>query len=191
MHKVYPDGRLIYILRDGRDAAISHRFQAFIDFPDQLSAPDLKIRADFIQQPEPYVSGQRSIFSEAGLRRAAEGWVRNLVETDRLGKELYGENYISLRYEDLLQDPWDELQRLWTFLSAAPGDSDLRLAVDTELLQNPDAEWQQQKARGIAQSLQKGKRGGWREILTLRDQQIFHAVAADVLQAWGYSLENA
>ncbi len=31
--RVYPDARLVFIVRDGRDAAISHRFQAFIDNP--------------------------------------------------------------------------------------------------------------------------------------------------------------
>ena len=30
MHKVYPDASLIYIIRDGRDAVVSHRFQTFI-----------------------------------------------------------------------------------------------------------------------------------------------------------------
>ncbi len=47
MHQVYPDGRLIYIVRDGRDTALSHRFQAFIDFPEQLSKEDLAIRQAF------------------------------------------------------------------------------------------------------------------------------------------------
>ncbi len=189
MHKVYPDARLIYIVRDGRDAAISHRFQAFIDLHDQLSREDLRIRADFIQRPEPYLNGELSIFTEQGLRRAAEGWVRNLSQTHQLGQALYGSRYFSLRYEDLLESPWEELLRLWDFLSAAPGDLDLKTAVEAEMNRNPDAEWQQQKAQEIAQPLQKGRRGNWRLMLTPHDRQIFHQIAAETLQAWGYPLE--
>lgn len=190
LHKVYPDAYLIYIVRDGRDAALSHRFQSFIDFPEQLSSQDLKIRADFIRKPEPYLNGTRSLFGEPALRRAAEGWVRNVNETHQLGGSLYGKRYIALRYEDLLEDPWSEIQRLWNFLGAASDAPDLHLALEAEMQRNPDAEWQQQKAREIAESLQKGRRGTWREMFTQQDRGLFHSVAGSTLHAWGYSLET-
>jgi hypothetical protein len=86
--KVYPDGRLVYIIRDGRDTALSHRFQAFIDNPQSLSSEDLKIREAFTRQPEPFLHGEHSLFTEKNLRQAAEGWVHNVVETDQLAREL-------------------------------------------------------------------------------------------------------
>ena len=190
LHNVYPDARFIYIVRDGRDAALSHRFQSFIDFPEQLSRQDLKIRADFIRQPEPYLNGAVSLFGKAALRRAAEGWVRNVNETHQLGGVLYAERYITLRYEDLLEDPWSEMQRLWNFLGAAANAPDLRAALEAEMQHNPDAEWQQQKAREIAEPLQKGRRGSWREMFTPRDRDLFHSIAGSTLQAWGYPLES-
>ena len=70
MVKVYPDARLIFIVRDGRDAAVSHRFQAFIDRPRHLSAEDLSIREAFIRDPAPFTSGQRSIFTKKGIGNA-------------------------------------------------------------------------------------------------------------------------
>jgi hypothetical protein len=63
MHKIYPDGRLLFIVRDGRDTALSHRFQAFIDTPEQLSAEDIRIRTEFIRDPGPFLTGQRSVFT--------------------------------------------------------------------------------------------------------------------------------
>jgi hypothetical protein len=191
LNNVYPDARLIYIIRDGRDTIISHRFQTFIDSPQHLSPQDLKIRSDFTKQPGTFLNGKRSIFSGQGLRRAAQGWQRNVCETDHLGKSLFGERYITLRYEDLLEQPWGELVRLWLFLGAAPPEADLKSVLAAELVQNPDAEWQQQKAREIAQPLQKGKRGGWREIMTEADRQVFEAIAGETLQVWGYPLERA
>jgi hypothetical protein len=184
--QVYPDARLIYIVRDGRDAVISHRFQAFVEFPERLSKKDLDIRAEFIQNPDPFLKGERSIFTEQGLRRAAEGWVRNVVETEQEGKKLYGEQYCSLRYEDMLKQPWEEMSRLWAFLGASPPTLELRQALDAEMKQNPDSEWQQQKAQDIARALRKGRQGTWRELFTPRDREIFDQIAGETLKTWGY-----
>jgi len=193
MHKVYPDARLIYIIRDGRDTVISHRFQAFIDFPQHLTKEDLKIRADFAAQPEPFLAGERSIFTKQSLQRAAEGWVRNVGETEQLGKQLYNDRYISLRYEDLLDHPWEEMGKVWDFLGAVPAEADLQPAFMAEVGQNPDADWQQQKAKEIAQPLQgvaKGKQGTWREIFTPQDRKIFHGIAGEMLRLYGYQVDD-
>lgn len=187
MHQVYPDGRLIYIVRDGRDTALSHRFQTFIEFPEQLSGEDRRIRKAFASDPEPYLHGERSVFTEKALQRAAAGWVRNIEETQQLGKELFSDHYFALRYEDLLAQPWAEMCRVWEFLGAAEATLELEEALHQEMSQNPDAEWQQQKASEIAKPLQKGKEGGWREIFTRRDKELFHQIAGATLASWGYA----
>lgn len=190
LHQVYPDARLIFIVRDGRDAALSHRFQAFIDSPQHLNAEDLRLREAFSQTPEPFLRGERSLFTEKGIRGAAESWVRNVTETDRLGRELFPGQYISLRYEDLLQTPFENLCRLWGFLGADLSLPDLEARVSAEMGRNPDADWQQQKAGDLAAPLQKkGRQGSWREMFTLRDRQIFLEIAGKVLDEWGYSRE--
>jgi hypothetical protein len=186
MNKLYPDGRLIFIVRDGRDAALSHRFQAFVENPDGLPAIDRQIRQAFSQAPADFMAGKRSIFTEKGLRQAAEGWVKNVTETDQAGRALLGERYCSLRYEDLLQNPLEEMRRLWNFLGVDTRQDGLEHTLTAELTQNPDADWQQQKAGEIAAPLQKGQRGTWREILTPRDRAIFTEVAGDTLAAWKY-----
>jgi hypothetical protein len=186
LHKVYPDGYLIYIVRDGRDTALSHRFQTFIELPERLSKEDQRIRSRFASDPEPFLSGEQSIFTRDGLIRAAEGWVRNVTQTDQQGQALFGERYLSLRYEDLLQQPWEQMRRVWDFLTASPADEELQRALVAEMTHNPDAEWQQQKAREIAQALQKGRQGSWLEMFTARDRQIFRQIADPTLLAWGY-----
>lgn len=186
MHKIYPDARLIYILRDGRDTILSHRIQAFVEFPERLPQEDQRIRRDFSRDPGPFRRGERSLFSEAGIRRAAEGWVRNVTQTHSLGTELYAERYLVSRYEDLLAQPWMEMTRLWDFLKASPPPVELEQAIDVEMHRNPDADWQQEKARDIVAPVQRGKQGSWREMFTARDNQIFHQVAGDTLKNWEY-----
>lgn len=184
--KTYPDARLVFIVRDGRDAVVSHRFQAFVDRPHHLSKESRAIRQDFIQDPEPYLAGQRSIFPEKELRQAARGWVDNLVETDGKARELLDDQYIHLRYEDLLARPSDEMSRLWAFLGVDGAFPGLNEALQAELGENPDADWQKEKAADIASSLIKGKRGSWHNLFTSTDRQIFKDVAGETLIAWGY-----
>jgi hypothetical protein len=188
MVNIYPDGRLLNIIRDGRDTVLSHRVQAFIDNPHSLSKRDSEIRDEFARQPEPFLRGEVSIFTEKNLRQAAVGWVKNVVETDRAARELLGDRYCSVRYEDLLERPVEEMRRLWSFLGVSTPAANLDEAVRAELRENPDADWQQQRASEIASPLQKGRQGTWREMFTARDREIFHDVAGDVLKTWGYEI---
>jgi len=187
MYSIYPDASLVYIVRDGRDAALSHRIQGFIDFPDQLSKQDRIIRDDFSRDPQPYLSGKRSLFSENGIRNSAESWVKNVYETETEARNLFKDRYFSLRYEDLLDNTWEEMQRLWWFLGAETEGSGLKETLINELQQNPDAEWQKTKAKELAVSIQKGKRGSWREMFTERDLQIFQEIAGETLINWRYT----
>ena len=52
--------------------------------------------------------------------------------------------------------------------------------------QNPDADWQQQKAGEMAGGIQKGRRGSWQSVFTPRDRQVFLEVAGNTLADWGY-----
>jgi hypothetical protein len=186
LFNIYPDARLIFLVRDGRDAALSHRIQSFVDNPDRLSKDDKEILKSFIKDSEPYVSGKRSLFTRKGITQAANGWVENVVETDKYGRKLYGDRYHSLRFEDLLALPQKEMASVWSFLGVDTDIPELRDRVTDELIHNPDADWQLEKAGQIAQSLNKGKHGSWRDMFTQKDIQIFSQIAGDTLNDWGY-----
>ena len=115
--------------------------------------------------------------------------MQNVTQTDQAGKSTFKDKYISLRFEDLVSDPWKEISRVWSFLEADISITNLRNLLMNEFKHNPDADWQQQKASEIAQPLQKGKKGSWREILTPLDRQIFREIAGATLLEWGYQLE--
>jgi hypothetical protein len=186
MHAIYPDAALIYIVRDGRDAVVSHRFQQFIDVVQHLSPADMRIRAAFSENPTPYLNGERSIFTEKNLVQAVQGWVDNVGETDQMGRDLYGSRYISLRYEDLLKNPGLSLKKLWAFLGADVSDAALDDLVAEEMRRNPDADWQHEKAAALVSPLEKGKSGSWRSLFTARDRQVFKEIGGRTLIAWGY-----
>ncbi len=185
-HKIYPDAKIIFIVRDGRDAVISHRFQTFIDASQHLTKEDLSIRDEFEHSPDIFINGQKSIFSEGSLRRAAEGWVRNVVESDAMGKQMFGQNYLSLRYEDLLADPVNQMYRIWNFLGVDTDLPVLKDALTVELSINPDKDWQRQKAGDLIEPLQKGRSDSWRGLFTEADRNLFKRIAGETLKIWGY-----
>lgn len=186
VHNLYPDGKLLYIVRDGRDTVLSHRFQSFIDFPEHLNGADLRIRDDFTDNPNPFFEGDRSLFTEKKLRQDAKAWDRNVTETKRLGEEFFGDRFMALKYEDLIADPVRLLSKIWNFLEVQDRDISLKVEIEQEMNRNPDAAWQKSQNREMVENLQKGTSGTWEELFTKRDRQIFKEIAGDALIEWGY-----
>ncbi len=82
------------------------------------------------------------------MRRVAEGWVKNLQEMEDEARKLFGENYLGMRYEDLLSKPFDEMTKLWNFLGVRQIDPSLSEEIETEMASNPDEEWQAKRNEG-------------------------------------------
>lgn len=186
LQAVYPDARLIMILRDPRDTLLSHRFHAFLDSPHSLSRKDLHTREDFRQDPSPYLARKRSLFIDAELRADAKHWGESVQATMQLGQELYGERFCTVRFEDLLTDPVGQVGSIWEFLKAPQAAENLGPRIREEIAENPDADWQLQKDESIARWLRKGESGGWRELFTDRDRRAVEEAVGDLLPSLGY-----
>ena len=186
MYSIYPDAKLVYIVRDGRDVLISERFRNFVEESKFLSAEDKRIIRDLRKDQTPFTDGTRSIFTETFIRRVTAGWVKNLQETDDEGHKLFGENYFSMRYEDLLNKPFFEVTKLWQFLGVTDITGALVEAVKNEMGSNPDEEWQTRRNEDIASFLPKGQAGNWQRLFTERDKSLFKEIAGEMLVRWGY-----
>jgi hypothetical protein len=186
MHAVYPDAKLVYIVRDGRDVLISERFRNFVEESKFLTSEDKRIVEELRKDQNQFTNGTRSIFTETFIRRVAKGWVINLQEIEDEGKRLFGKNYFALRYEDVLNDPFDEMTRLWKFLAVKKVDKSLAKKIKLEMESNPDEEWQARRDEGIASFLPKGQAGNWQRLFTARDKSIFKEIAGEMLITWKY-----
>ncbi len=186
MHAVYPEAKLVYIVRDGRDVLVSERFRNFVEESKFLSAEDNRIIEGLRKDQTPFTDGARSIFTETFIRRVAKGWVTNLQEIEAEGKRLFGKKYFSLRYEDLLNDPFKEMTRLWKFLGVKKIEKSLGRKIKVELSSNPDEEWQERRNQDIASFLPKGQAGNWQRLFTKRDKSVFKEIAGEMLVKWKY-----
>ncbi len=186
MHAVYPDAKLVYIVRDGRDVLISERFRNFVEESKFLNTEDKRIIEDLQKDQSRFTNGTRSIFTETFIRRVAKGWVANLQETEDEGKRLFGENYFGIRYEDLLSNSFEEMSRLWKFLGVKEISAMLGEQIQTEMGSNPDEEWQSRRNEGIASFLPKGQAGNWSRLFTEKDKSVFKESAGEMLVKWKY-----
>lgn len=186
LHSVYPDGRLVYIVRDGRDVLVSERFRNFIEESRFMTGEDRRIMERLRQEPEAFGVRGASIFTEGMIRRVARGWATNVSEVDTEGKRLFGRHYLSLRFEDLLASPVRVMRRLWRFLGARKPGAALEKAIHRELGSNPDEEWQARRNAELSAFLAKGRTGTWRHLLTQNDRTIFKSVAGQALMDWDY-----
>ena len=88
MYAVYPDAKLVYIVRDGRDVLISERFRNLVEESKFLKAEDKRIIEELRKDQTQFTNGTRSIFTETFIRRVAKGWVKNLQETEDEGTQI-------------------------------------------------------------------------------------------------------
>lgn len=186
LHSLFPDARLIYIVRDGRDVAISERFRNFVEDSRFLSRPDRRILEALRRRPESFGAGRDSFFTEEMLRRVAGGWATDVLEVDSEARRLFARKYLALRYEDLLVHPDRELERVWRFLGTRGIPRVLARQVRAEMQSNPDEEWQSRRGRELAAFLAKGTSGNWRSLFTERDRDVFKSATGDALQRWSY-----
>jgi hypothetical protein len=190
MNAVYPDAKLVYIVRDGRDVLISERFRNFVEESKFLSNEDKRLIEDLRNDQAQFTNGTRSIFTESVIRRVAKGWAANLNEIESEGRRLYGDQYLGLRYEDLLSSPFEEMRRLWKFLGVKNVDGVSVEQIRAEMSSNPDEQWQAERNEGIASFLPKGQAGNWSRLFTEKDKAIFKEVAGEMLIKWGYEKNN-
>ena len=189
LYAVYPDAKIIYIVRDGRDVIISERFRNFVEESKFLNAEDKRIVSELRLDPAPFSDGRRSIFTETFVRRTAEDWVNDLQESEDESRRLFDDNFYSLRYEDLLEYPFDEIKKVWEFLSVR-ADLSLEKNILDEMASNPDEEWQSRRNEDIASFLPKGQIGNWTRLFSEKDKSVFKEVAGEMLVKWKYEKDK-
>jgi hypothetical protein len=190
LHEIYPDARVIHIVRDGRDVAVSamhHWWRLAKDRPGgvfELTPEELEIRDAYLADREGFLAGGRSIFTEERLGQLARRWSYRVGKAHRDGTALYGERYLEIRYEDLLHNPADTLRRVFELLHARRGD-----AIVERCIRASHFERVSNRPQGEEDSesfFRKGVAGDWRSVFTERDRKIYEELAGDRLVEMGY-----
>ena len=182
---VYPGARVIHIIRDGRDRTVSsmHRGWRRADqgYLHRLSPEELA-RGKALRAGRPEPSGA---FTEEWLRQAARHWRLLVGRAAEDGPTLLGSDYTEVRYEDLLERPNEEVEKLLGFLGV---DTDERLvehcvrSASFEKL----SRGRQRGQEDPSSFYRKGVAGDWRNYFSEEDRRVFKEEAGELLIRLGY-----
>jgi putative sulfotransferase len=154
--RLFPDATFIHLYRDGRDAAISMRrhpfFRLSLRFARSFAAMGLDpYRPPFIFGTSrlyplfenvmgPVMPVKRWLAEPPDVAAFGTHWSRTIVSGIELLSDLPPDRVLSLRYEDILAHPHDELARLAAFLGPQYVD-DRWLDEARRLPQRPASDW--------------------------------------------------
>lgn len=186
--EIYPEARVIHIIRDGRDAEVSwthHRWNRATDKGGiQVLRPGEVERRDAYNE-NPQAVLENGIFDEEELRSRAALWREVVGEARKDGPELFGGNYLEVRYEDLLRNPGPETKRLFESLGARAGEKVVRRCVEQASFEKM-SRGRQRGEEDPDSLLRKGVAGDWRNVFTKREKEIFKEEAGGLLVELGY-----
>jgi hypothetical protein len=188
---IYPEARVIHIIRDGRDAAVSlmHHMWNYAKAEGgiyDLGPEELK-RRDAYRNVSP-VALAESLFTKERLTSIASDWSSGVSRAIEDGPSLLGDNYTEVRYEDLLAQPLEEVRRLLDFLGADAGEKTVERLVEKSAFERKSNRERGQE--DPSSRLRKGVAGDWKNVFTAEDKRIFKEVAGDVLIKLGYERDS-
>jgi glycosyltransferase involved in cell wall biosynthesis len=192
--ELYPDAKVVHVVRDGRDVAVSlmhHFWNLSKDIHEggiyDLKPEELAKRDAYREDPDAFLDSGQSIFIEERLGQMATRWNRRTSKASHEGAELFGENFLQLRYEDLLLRPEQSMQPVFELLGAQADEN-----VVSRCVQKNSFATAAGRPRGAEESesfFRKGVAGDWRALFTKSDRDLYEQIAGQTLLEMGYPLD--
>jgi len=193
IHEIYPEAKVIHIIRDGRDQAVSFIHQqgnrAKRGRTHRLSSEELAKSEAYRRSPQELAKTGEGMFAEKTLRKAAQNWDLRVGQAIEDGPALFGDAYTEVRYEDLLERPNQEIERLLGFLRV---DTDRKL-VERCVSSATFEKLSKGRERGQEDPTsfyRKGVAGDWKDLFNERDRQVYKEEAGELLIRLGYERDG-
>lgn len=187
--EIYPEARVIHIIRDGRDAAVSAAHHTWnFGNPDKNTEVAAK-RDAYRGDPEEFVRAGESIFTEDQIEKLATDWNDRVGGAMKDGPALLGDNYLETRYESLVERPEKELRRIMEFLGARADEETVRRCVEAASFKR-SSKGRERGQEDPSSFFRKGVVGDWRNVFSDRDKLIFKERAGSLLIRLGYEEDN-
>lgn len=153
--QLFPDAKVIHMVRDGRDV-IPSILKYWSVGPQTTS-----------------------------LMETAFYWKRHVSRGVKFGPKLFGENYMELKYEDLVSVPEIQIQKVCDFI----GESYEVTMIDNTMDKPgvvPDWEWHKETRKQI----NKQNIGKWKLELSRYEVMVIQYIGGGLLKRFNYDMEN-
>ncbi len=165
LDRLLPDAKVVHIIRDGRDCAVSG-WHANLRYDE----------AQFLQQFPDIASYVAHI---------AKRWSSHMREVRHFAHTKVGERYHELRYEDLVDAPEQTLAGVFRFLAVDRSQGVVSACLEAANFETL-SEGRQRGQEDSGSFYRKGVVGDWRNQLSASDIENFERVAGPVLRELGY-----
>ena len=189
IHDIYPEARVIHIIRDGRDAAVSSMHHTWNFGNVREDSKVARKREAYRRDPQELLETGEGIFAGDLLRKAAGEWATLVGSAVEDGPKLLGDNYREVRYEDLLERPGEELGKLLEFLGARSDGEAVGRCISSASFEKLSA-GRQRGEENPTSFFRKGVAGEWKNVFTGRDRRIFREEAGELLVRLGYEKDH-
>lgn len=164
------DGKVIYVVRDGRDVLISYY--------------------DYYR----HIKGYQGSLDEF-LKKATTGWMRYGTWRDNVGSWIEHRehpNMLVIRFEDMKTDPFALARQVADFSGIEADDANINAALEASSVDKVHSTmrtWNSATGTGFKGGASGGGKKTWRDRLSAEQNRIFVDHAGDLLEQLGYPLD--
>lgn len=185
LKRMYPDAKIIHIVRDPRDVAVSAMFHSYRNFRENREQNWI---TDFVESA--LHGDSENILKKqavaAFFKRHARAWNHIASIFHQTGKTLYGDNYLLVRYEDLLEAPLEQVRQLFSF-SGLPHEQELVAQIVEKASFKNLSQGRKAGEQDNASFYRKGVAGDWKNYLTPETSRKVFRDAWELMDQFGYT----
>jgi hypothetical protein len=190
------NAKIIYLLRDPRDVAISGRnyFTTVSGFKSVKLKEGSIVYRVFKKTYQLYARfvdafRLRKEMNKAVLQgnKLIHHWCR-VSWKKHVEPYMKNDSFLKVRYEDLLSNTHNEAKRILHYLGLEKDGNSIRVAIEKQSFENRKNEFIKMGMKNEAEFLRKGKAQQWKVELGPEENQLFVAAFKNELEHFGYEL---
>jgi len=184
MAKLFPEAKVIHIVRDGRDVAVSmafHRSKETYRYMSKENEKKLDLKIGRLVNDNSLHALPNSF-----IETIANTWKHEVRTCRRQGKSLFGENYLEITYEELSVKPEPVIRKILSFLQADATNSVIKTCLHSARFEAM-SRGRKRGEEDVNSFFRKGIVGDWKNVFTERNKSQFDKIAGNLLKKLGYN----
>ena len=158
--------KVIYLIRDGRDVAVSFYYWSGLDKTEKFS--------DFVKDRIIPVSQESGIFG--GWQHHVNGWLDHQTE----------ENMLLIKYKNLINSPITTIKQILEFVDLDRSEREIEVAIERSTFDVLQRDYQQYEPFKHFKVGVKGGPGKWKEFFDDELHEYYWKMAGDAMKRAGY-----